>query len=390
MLAILAFESRVFGADGAHIEAAQKLRVQIGRDAIGETALFAHLFHEARREPAAAEDVVHDRRGHVVRVLAEETGTAEHHSALRDVALENLGFARSGKDRLTRFGKRLARGQCAEHFVEHRGRVFGRDVADNGDEKPSAHERAARGVLDIVLRDRGDRFRRAVLRPAIGMAGQRELVPLAIGGRLGVFRLAPQIGVELRAHALDRLGVEARFGERKAQHVEGFGFVLGKRLQRDVERVGVGAGTELDRLVFQAALEGLRVHVSRPFVEERRRHLQEARLVRRVEPRAALEGGDDGDERHGVLAHEPGFDAAGALDAFDVGGEGRGDECDERDERGENADHHDLGLNQPVTDASGRATALSAASTSSGVTASMRSGQDSTSSTDEPVVRAMP
>ena len=67
---------------------------------------------------------------------------------------------------------------------------------------------------------RGDRFGRAAHGPPIGMAIEGLLPPGAVGDVIGIGRPLPQTGLDLAAHTLDRLVVEARLGERKAHEIE--------------------------------------------------------------------------------------------------------------------------------------------------------------------------
>src|SRR5690606_32068456 len=152
----------------------------------------------------------------------------------------------------------------------------------------------------------------------------------------------------------------------------------------------------------------------------------------RVGGSTAFEGERDGDHRDVVVLHQPGLDAARAAHALHVdarGASGRDPAADaddrqkERRYRAEQKRHHDplpagvlgggagvwigagagvagsasatgagagSGRSSPVTDRSSLNTARAAVSTSSTVTAAIRSGQLSTSSIVRPVTSASP
>jgi len=168
-----------------------------------------------------------------------------------------------------------------------------------------ATERAAGVGFQVVDGDRRHGFERAAHRLAVGMAGERRCPPVAARHVVGADHLAPQPRHDLRAHALDRVSVEARLGQRKPQIVERFVAVLGKRAQGAAQIVASGAEAELDRLAFEPVVEGIGIEGAGAVVEQARCHMGDAGFVLRVLIGAAEEGEVDGDERQGAVADQP-------------------------------------------------------------------------------------
>ena len=70
-------------------------------------------------------------------------------------------------------------------------------------------------------------------------------------------------------------------------------------------------------MVFQPFVIGLAVEIAGALVEQIGGEIGGARLVGFVLGRAAVESEIERDQRHGLLAHEPGLDAGRADDLFD-------------------------------------------------------------------------
>ena len=170
------------------------------------------------------------------------------------------------------------------------------------------------------------------------MAGERRCPPVAARHVVGADHLAPQPRHDLRAHALDRVSVEARLGQRKPQIVERFVAVLGKRAQGAAQIVASGAEAELDRLAFEPVVEGIGIEGAGAVVEQARCHMGDAGFVLRVLIGAAEEGEVDGDQRQGAVADQPRLDAERADHALDIhrsrrkGGKRDGGASNERDQ----------------------------------------------------------
>ena len=113
----------------------------------------------------------------------------------------------------------------------------------------------------------------------------------------------------LPAHPLDRVGVEARRGQRQMQQVERLVAVLVERAQRAAEIVAADAEAELDGVVFQPLVIGLAVEIAGAFVEQVGGEIGGAGLVGGVLAGAAVKGVIERDQRHRLLAHQPGLDA---------------------------------------------------------------------------------
>src|SRR5664279_3392180 len=153
-------------------------------------------------------------------------------------------------------------------------------------------------------------------------------------------------------------------------------------------------------MVFQPLMVGLAVEVAGALVEQVGGETGGDRLVRLILGGAAMESVIERDQRHGMLAHQPGLDAGRADDLFDRHrrGGGRNAKQRKRGQRGGEKPRHDFfsacGLTslirKPVTERRLSSHWRAASCTSSAVTARMRSGQRRTSSTVAPVIRAVP
>ena len=132
------------------------------------------------------------------------------------------------------------------------------EIADDADGQLLAREHAPGVGLQIVGRDGGDGLGRALRGPAIGMIGKRRRPEAAVGDFVRIGAGAAQFGEQLAADALDRLGVEARRGQREAQQGHGLVEILRERAQRAAELIARRREADLDRLLFHALLERLR------------------------------------------------------------------------------------------------------------------------------------
>ncbi len=120
----------------------------------------------------------------------------------------------------------------------------------------------------------------------------------------------PQPGVGVLAHAQERLLVEARRIDGEAQELGGAIEVLDQRAHPAAERVAVVVERDLDRLLVERPLEGLRIEVARAFVEQAREQHAHSRLVGRVLRRAAADGEFERDQRNGGGFDQPEGEAA--------------------------------------------------------------------------------
>ena len=259
-------------------------------DAVGQPALFAHFPVKPRREGAAAEDVIDDIAGHEIGIVAGEALPAEVDHRLRHVEIDHDAAAEPARrgvgDRL----EVVLRRQAGEGAVDQRAGGLGVDVADDRDRQLVAREGAAHIVAQVVGGDARHRFQRALALAAVRMAGERGLPPAAAGETVGIGGVAPQRRQHLPAHALDRVGIEARRAQRQPQQIEGFVAVLVERAQRAVKIVAPDLETELDGVVFQPLVEGLAVEIAGALVEQIGGEVGGARFVRLVLGGAAVEG----------------------------------------------------------------------------------------------------
>jgi hypothetical protein len=182
-------------------------------------------------------------------------------------------------------------------------------------------------------------------------ARERRCPPTAVCHVVRAQRLAPQPRHDLRALALHRRGVEARLAQREPQIIERLVAVVLERTHRAAQIVASGAEAHLDRLAFEPVVERGGVVRAGALVEQARRHIGDAGLVRGVLLGAAEKGEFDGDHRQRVVAHQPGLDAERAhhpLDGHRPRG-GRGQRERRADEEG------DERARSGAADASGRA-----------------------------------
>ena len=120
--------------------------------------------------------------------------------------------------------------------------------------------------------------------------------------------------------ALDRLGIEARLGQREMQHAEGVIAILRERAKRSAELIATGGEVHLDGVALELLVERIAVECARALVEQIGNHVGDTGFVRRILLRPAAKRELHGDQRRGRLAHQPGLDARRAHDALDRGG----------------------------------------------------------------------
>ena len=217
-------------------------------------------------------------------------------------------------------GRDLALGrQRAEHLVEQRAERRRIDIADHADLQFVAREHAAGIGLEVVARNQRNRFQRAVERTSVRMIRKRRAPPQAVADIVRVRGLAPQRRQHLLAIALDRVGVETRRVEREPHQLEAFVHLVAQDAKRAAEIVALHAKAEFDGGTVHALLKGARIEIAGAFVEQRRRHMADAGLFRRILIGAALHREIHRDQRHRGFAHQPGLDPARAHDALDLG-----------------------------------------------------------------------
>jgi hypothetical protein len=223
------------------------------------------------------------------------------------------------------------------------------DVADRGDLEVAAREHAVHIGPEIVGGDGGDGFQRAVGRLAIGMVRESGLPPCPRGDAVRIGRLAPQLGNDLRAHAVDCVGVEARLVEREPQQVDALILAVAQHADRAVEIVAGHGEAKLDGVVLDPLLERLGGELAGALIQQSRRQVADACLDGGIFAGAAQEGEIERHQRQRRLAHQPGLDAARRHHAFDRGRcrrlcrrRGREQCRDERNEKPQTPDHDRL------------------------------------------------
>ena len=162
------------------------------------------------------------------------------------------------------------------------------------------------------------------------MTLEGEAIPGERGNLLGVVLVELQSGDDLRAHALERVGIEARLRHGEAQQVERLVHVGGQHLHIAEHHVAAGVEVDAHGERLQALLEADGVELASPLVHHAGDEIGKALLGFRVLGGAAAEGKAHGDQGIGVALDQPSLDAAGARDALDVHGVSRG--CGKRRE----------------------------------------------------------
>ncbi len=149
------------------------------------------------------------------------------------------------------------------------------------------------------------------------MLGECRAPPLAAGELIGIGRFPPKAGEFLLAHALDRVRIEARAGQRQPQQFKGLVTMLVERAQRPAEIVAANLETHFDGVTLEALMERLGIEVAGTLVEHGREEVGEPLPAQRVLGAAAFEGEAHRDQRHTVLFDQPSLDPAGAFDTLD-------------------------------------------------------------------------
>ena len=274
----------------------------------------------------------------------------------------------------------------------------------------------------VVGGDLGERFRRAVGAPGIGMIAVERLRHGDGGLRVRVVLRGADAGDELGADAVDRLLVETWLLHGQFEEAEGGVLLRGEHAHGAVDAVAVRIEAHLRPGVVELLLEGFAVKVAGAFVEEAGHQAGQSLLAVRVLRRAAAEGETNGDDRDGIILDQPGMDALRGDDILDGDGgirpAGKHRQPAKDDESRKDAGHggsaggqvhsgrlrpHQFvpfsggqfmllsgGRRYPVTERVGSRYFAAASLTWSAVTALMRSGHSSTSLTVPPVASVEP
>ena len=156
-------------------------------------------------------------------------------------------------------------------------------------EQPVAGEVAGDKGAAVVGGDRGHALGRAAGRAAIGMAGEGRGEPGARGEIVGVGLAPAQVGQDLAADALDRLGVEARRGQASRSSSKACARLTVSVRSSPGDAVAVGLELQPDRVVVELGAEGLAVIGAGTLVEQAGGHEGQALLARGVGGTAATE-----------------------------------------------------------------------------------------------------
>src|SRR5271165_1525372 len=140
--------------------------------------------------------------------------------------------------------------------------------------------------------------------------------PISARNIVGTDGLASQPGHYLGAHALHRLGIEARLGKGEAEVVKCFVAVFLERAQCAAQMIAPREKAEFDGAAFEPIMEFHGVEGAGALIEQAGHHVRNARLVHGILVRAS-ENGEFERDQGGGTAHQPSFDSAGADHAFD-------------------------------------------------------------------------
>ena len=214
--------------------------------------------------------------------------------------------------------KRRAGGQSFKDQIERLAERCRVDVADYRNEQLVAGEDAAGIAPEVAGRDGGDRRHGPFDRAPIGVIVKGEAIPGERRHGLGVVLVEFQPGQNLRAHALDRILIETRFGQREPQEIEHLVLVGGERLQACEHDVAARVEIHAHGKSLLALLKGDRTERAGALVHHGGDEIGEAFLALRVLGGTAAEGKAHGDQRVGVTFDKPSLDAARADDALDL------------------------------------------------------------------------
>ena len=252
--------------------------------------------------------------------MAPEAGPAVADVDLGDIEVDQHPPVEAG-DLDFRHGpaRRMGR-QAAKQRVEPCRERRGVDGADHGDPERVARQKGLVQRHEIVADDRVDFAEFAARGARVGVVGPGRAAPRLRGHEVRVLRLALERGVDLAAHALQRFGVETRGVEGERGEFEGLVEIARQRLHVAGELVAVGGEMQADRVIVERALEGLRIEIARALVEHAREDRGGAGLALRILRGAACKGELHGDQRHGVIFHQPGLDPGWRHDVLDARG----------------------------------------------------------------------
>ena len=142
------------------------------------------------------------------------------------------------------------------------------------------------------------------------MGREQGLEQRLAGNGVGVLGFLAERGKNLAPDPFQRLRIETRPGQRQGQEFEGRGLVFDQGPEPAAKIVPPSIEAQGDDQVLEPPLKDLAVEIAGAFVEQGGNHVGQALLALGVECRAAVKGEAHGDDRVGVIAHQPGLDAA--------------------------------------------------------------------------------
>ncbi|MNE00107.1 hypothetical protein D3C80_925040 [compost metagenome] len=251
-----------------HERAAYLHRAEYRVNAVGQAALLSHLAHQPGTEGATAKDLVAQRQGWPVRVLAVDPQFGQHQVGLlgREVDVGQAGLGVCG---LGRCGQRRALGQAGRHLGGDGFGLCTAEVADQGD------YRIAAGIgLCVERAQLGKAYARDALGGAVAWVGVGvvaiELAEKGLAGDLaGVLLLIFEASQHLVLDALEGILGECRLARHLCKQFEGrFALVLGtEAAQRCDGHVAVGAVAKICAQAFEALGDGGDVLAGHALVE---------------------------------------------------------------------------------------------------------------------------
>ncbi|MNZ82671.1 hypothetical protein D3C78_1013750 [compost metagenome] len=279
-----------------HERAAHLHRAEYRVYAVGQAAFFPHFAHQAGTEGAATENLVAQRQGWPVRVLAVDAQLGQHQVGLlgREV---DVGGACLGLDGLRRLGQCRAFGQGGGDLGGNRLGLFAAEVADQCDYRVARCIGFGVECAQLFQGDARDAFSAAVAWMGVRVVAVKFAEQRLAGDLAGVLLLVFETGQQLVLDSFECVLREGRLAGYFSEQLQGrLALVLHTQAaQRGHRHVAVGAVAEVCAEPFEAFGDGGHILAGNAFVEH---GIGQGGQARRVAVLAAAGG-----EGHAQIEH---------------------------------------------------------------------------------------